>query len=203
MHKGAPVDNLPSGEDVATMTEEQEPPPEAPDLVRLGTQLAALTDAVAALEPLRAQVGELARLRSRDADIIDKLHEDNTRLRSGEVAAAMAPLLSGLVRLHDQMTALADGDPQSVAGMLRTQLLQLLDNAAGVAPFEPAPGERFDARRHSGVGRTDTSDPEADGTVSATLRPGFLRLDGTLVRVADVTVYRYVVAAPEPSEDDT
>jgi molecular chaperone GrpE (heat shock protein) len=130
-------------------------------------------------------------LRARDVDLADRLYAENTRLRTGEFAAAVAPLLTGLLRLHDQMASLANGDPASVAGMLRIQLLQILDTAAGLTPFEPRPGERFDASRHAGAGRTVTTDPTAEGTVARTLKPGFERADGSVVRVAQVEVHRF------------
>lgn len=143
------------------------------------------------LAVVTTQLSELLRLRARDVDLADRLYAENTRLRTGEFAAAVAPLLSGLLRLHDQMTALADGDASSVAGMLRIQLLQILDTAAGLSPFEPAPGERFDSTRHAGVGRALTHDPAADGTVAKNVKPGFERADGAVVRVAHVEVFRF------------
>jgi hypothetical protein len=145
----------------------------------------------AAITALGAQLAELLRLRARDVDLADRLYAENTRLRTGEFAAAVAPLLTGLLRLHDQMASLANGDPASVAGMLRIQLLQILDTAAGLTPFEPRPGERFDASRHAGAGRTVTTDPTAEGTVARTLKPGFERADGSVVRVAQVEVHRF------------
>ena len=145
----------------------------------------------AAITALGAQVAELLRLRARDVDLADRLYAENTRLRTGEFAAAVAPLLTGLLRLHDQMASLANGDPASVAGMLRIQLLQILDTAAGLTPFEPRPGERFDASRHAGAGRTVTTDPSAEGTVARTLKPGFERADGSVLRVAQVEVHRF------------
>jgi molecular chaperone GrpE (heat shock protein) len=143
------------------------------------------------LAAMTTQLSELLRLRVRDVDLADRLYAENTRLRTGEFAAAVAPLLSGLMRLHDQMASLAGGDTASVAGHLRTQLLQILDTAAGLAPFEPLPGERFDAVRHAGAGRAVTTDPAAEGTVAKSLKPGFERADGTIVRVAQVEVYRF------------
>jgi hypothetical protein len=144
-----------------------------------------------ALTGMSAQLDELLRLRARDVDLADRLYAENTRLRTGEFAAAVAPLLSGLLRLHDQMTSLADGDAASVAGMLRIQLMQILDTAAGLTPFEPRPGERFDSARHAGVGRAATTDPAAESTVAKNIKPGFERADGTVVRVAQVEVYRF------------
>jgi molecular chaperone GrpE (heat shock protein) len=144
-----------------------------------------------ALTGMSAQLDELLRLRARDVDLADRLYAENTRLRTGEFAAAVAPLLSGLLRLHDQMTSLADGDAASVAGMLRIQLLQILDTAAGLTPFEPRLGERFDSARHAGIGRAATTDPAAEGTVAKNIKPGFERADGTVLRVAQVEVYRF------------
>jgi molecular chaperone GrpE (heat shock protein) len=169
------------------------------DVVRhpLAEPLDALTEAV---EALGVRVAELSRLRDRDAALVERLHADNTALRTGEIVAAMAPLMAGLLRLHDQMASLAAGDPDSDAGMLRNQLVQLLDTAAGVTAYAPAVGEPFDASRHSGAGRVPTADPGLDGTVHRVVKPGFARLDGSLVRVAEVEVNRFVAAARPPSE---
>ncbi len=149
-----------------------------------------------ALEAVTAQLSELLRLRARDIDLADRLYAENTRLRTGEFAAAVAPLMSALLRLHDQMASLANGDATSVAGMLRIQLLQILDTAAGLSPFEPRPGERFDSTRHAGVGRAGTGDPAAEGTVAKNIKPGFERADGAVVRVAQVEVYRFENQTP-------
>jgi len=148
-------------------------------------------DVVEALTAVSTQLSELLRLRARDVDLADRLYAENTRLRTGEFAAAVAPLLTGLIRLHDQMTSLANGDPSSVAGMLRIQLLQILDTAAGLSPFEPQLGERFDSSRQAGVGRAATADRAAEGTVARNIKPGFERADGSVVRVAQVEVYRF------------
>jgi hypothetical protein len=148
-------------------------------------------DVVAALAGVSTQLGELLRLRARDVDLADRLYAENTRLRTGEFAAAVAPLMTGLIRLHDQMTSLAGGDSSSVAGMLRIQLLQILDTAAGLSPFEPRLGDRFDSSRQAGVGRARTADPAAEGTVARNIKPGFERADGSVVRVAQVEVYRF------------
>ena len=176
-----------------------DPRPDTPDdvpLVRADevNPAAPPTRGESVAEPLArigAQLAELVRLRAADIDLADRLYAENTRLRAGEYAAAVAPLLSGLLRLQDQMTSLASGDVTSDGWMLRTQLLQILDTAAGICPFEPAPGERFDTTRHAGAGRAPTTDPDAEGTVARTLKPGFARADGSIVRVAHVEVYRF------------
>lgn len=161
------------------------------DLGDLRTQVATLVESISEIANLERTVAEVARLRVRDTDTIDKLHADNTRLRQGELTAAMAPLLQGLLRLHDQMVSLASGDPHSIAGMLRTQLLQLLDTATGISTFDPSGGNPFDSSMHTGVGRIPTTDAAKDATVARCVRPGFARNDGSIVRVAQVEVYRH------------
>lgn len=161
----------------------------------LAAHRAAIDDKLA---QLTASVAEANRLRARDQAHVDELHADNTRLRRGELTAAMAPLLNGLVRLADQMASMAAGDKNSIAGMLRVQLLQTLDVAADVTEFSPADGEPFDPKRMTGAGREDTTDPDQDGTVCRTVRSGFARGDGSIVRVAEVIVRR-LAPTPRPA----
>lgn len=168
-------------------------------LAAVTADVALRLDAVAdraTLDAVREHVAELTRLRRRDLDLLDKLHAENTRLRTGELAAATAPLVHGLLRLHDQMASLAAGDAESIAGILRRQLLQVLDTAATITPYVPEAGEPFDAARHLGAARVPTSDPAQDGRVTRTLKPGFARADGTVVRVAETEVHRYAPPSP-------
>lgn len=147
----------------------------------LGTQVSDLTEATA----------EIARLRTRDTDLINRLHEDVTRLRNGEIAIALNPVVTGMIKLHDQMVSLgALTDQASPVAMLHTQLLQLLELTCAVTPFTPAAGDQFDAARHTGVKRIPASDPAADGTIATTIKTGFARTDGSVVRAAEVEVYR-------------
>jgi len=159
------------------------------------TELAGILAALSALggrvDDVASEAAELSRLRSRDTDLIARLHEDVTRLRAGEIAAALNPVLTGMIKLHDQMVSLgALDDPASPVGMLRTQLLQIMELTCAVKPFTPAPGEPFDASRHTGARRVPTTDASADGTIASTIKAGFARADGSVVRVAEVEVHR-------------
>jgi molecular chaperone GrpE (heat shock protein) len=152
------------------------------------TALAALGDRV---DAIAAAAAEFSRLRSRDTDLINRLHDDVTRLRTGEIAAALNPAVSGMIKLHDQMVSLgALNDPASPVGMLHTQLLQIMELTCGVKPFTPVAGERFDASRHTGMRRIATTDSSVDGTIAAPIKAGFARTDGSVVRVAEVEVHR-------------
>jgi molecular chaperone GrpE (heat shock protein) len=99
-----------------------------------------------------------------------------------------------MIKLHDQMVSLgALADPTSPVGMLYTQLLQTMELTCGVRPFTPASGELFDASRHTGTRRIPTTDASADGTIGGAIRAGFVRADGSVVRVAEVEVHRLSV----------
>jgi len=162
-------------------------------LIRLDDRVAGLgAQMSSALELLDAtvhRVAELARLRTRDSDLIDRLHSDNCVLRGGEVAAATAPLVMGMLTVHDQMVRLVGVDPNSDARLLDTQLMQTIE-LAGVRSFTSEVGEPFDTARHSGVGRVPTSEPAKDGMIARVVREGFQRADGSVVRVAEVEVNR-------------
>lgn len=166
-------------------------------LRRLDALSSATADQQAALNVVSRSVSELGALRQRDIDIADRMHAEITRLRGGELQTATLPLLTQLLRLGDQMAELSDpGD--HLEGM-RQRLLQILDTAAGVSAFTPAPGTPFDAKTMAGIERVDTDEAALADVVAACARPGFTRVDGSVLRAAEVAVHRYVPAPdPEP-----
>ena len=166
-------------------------------LRRLDALSSATADQQTALNVVSRSVSELGALRQRDIDIADRMHAEITRLRGGELQAATLPLLTQLLRLGDQMAELsAPGD--HLEGM-RQRLLQILDTAAGVSAFTPAPGTPFDAKTMAGIERVDTDEAALADVVAACARPGFTRVDGSVLRAAEVAVHRYVPAPdPEP-----
>jgi molecular chaperone GrpE (heat shock protein) len=151
----------------------------------------AIGDLADQLGTFARRLDEVARLRRHDVELVDRLHEENTRLRQGELTEAMAPLLRGLIRLHDQMSSLGADDPQSVAGILRKQLLQVLDITADVRPYIAVPGSQFDPTRHLALRGLGTDDPARDRTIARGVRPGFVRGTSTVLRPAEAEVYRH------------
>jgi hypothetical protein len=183
--------NAERGEEPATADPADPDTVPASALAEVQTALMSLGSKV---DGLATTTAELARLRTRDTDLISRLHDDVTTLRSGEVAAALNPVVSGMIKLHDQMVSLgALTDPASPVGMLYTQLLQTMELTCGVRPFSPARGDPFDASRHTGTRRIPTTDASADGTIADTIKAGFIRDDGSVVRVAEVEVHRLSV----------
>jgi len=183
-----PADPAPADEPPGT---EERAPAEPLPVSELAGILPALSALGGRMDDIASATAELSRLRSRDTDLIARLHEDVTRLRSGEIATAMNPVVTGMIKLHDQMVSLgALDEPASPVGMLRTQLLQIMELTCAVTPFVPARGERFDASRHTGTRRIPTTDASEDGTIASTIKAGFARADGSVVRVAEVEVHR-------------
>ena len=152
---------------------------------------AGVGDLAEQLASVAGRLDELARLRRHDVELVDRLHEENGKLRQGELTEAMGPLLRGLIRLHDQMSSLGADDPQSVAGILRKQLLQVLDISADVRPYIAVPGSPFDPTRHLALRGIGTDDPARDRTIARGVRPGFVRGTSTVLRPAEAEVYRH------------
>ncbi|MQY09539.1 nucleotide exchange factor GrpE [Actinomadura macrotermitis] len=132
--------------------------------------------------------------------IIDRLHEENQRLRRGELAAMLEPACTTLLRLYDRVrqagahwTGEGEDEPggagvlgpllDSVAGDVLDALARL-----GVERFAVEPGAPYDAARHRPV-RTEPVDGPRDGTVVRVLAEGFEQ-SGRIVRKAEVCVGR-------------
>ncbi|WP_019634290.1 nucleotide exchange factor GrpE [Actinomadura atramentaria] len=158
---------------------------------------------LAALAALSARLDrEHERAAHREA-VIDRLHEENQRLRRGELESALEPLRAALYRCHDLARREARRwdapDPPDAAGAAAV-LAALADDIAdalarsGVERFTAEPGQPYDAARHRPVAVARVADPALDGTVAEVRSDGFER-DGRVVRKAEVGVAR-VAAAP-------
>jgi molecular chaperone GrpE (heat shock protein) len=145
-------------------------------------------EATARLERRLDQVLQLAQRRD---ELIERLHNENQQLRKGELQVAMLPLLRDLMRLHDDLEQIVALPSESRDAILIRDTLSDVLARNGVTKFIPTEGEVFDSTRHTAVGTQPTEDERADRTVQTVLRAGFLRDDGSTVRVADVVVRRF------------
>ena len=147
----------------------------------LATDLAAQVAALAAeLRDMRLEMrgaGERAAARER---IIDRLHEDNQRLRAGDRQLVLRPVLTDLQRLRNDLLRQADAVPgemdgDAVGALLRSYAhsVELTLERGGVEVLHPAPGDRFDAARHRPQAVLPAPEPEADGTVADVLADGY------------------------------
>ncbi|KAB2345075.1 nucleotide exchange factor GrpE [Actinomadura rudentiformis] len=150
---------------------------------------------------------ELAREHERAAHreaVIDRLHEENQRLRRGELQATLEPLRSALYRLHDlarggseRWAAPEPPKPADAASLLAAVADEVADALArtGVERFTVEPGEAYDATRHRPVAVEPVTDPALAGTVVAVRTDGFEQ-DGRVVRKAEVSVGKAVPEGP-------
>jgi molecular chaperone GrpE (heat shock protein) len=167
----------------------------------LGARLDELTEAVQAVQRELQGAGERAASRER---IIDRLHEDNQRLRAGDRQLVLRPVLADLQRLRNDLLRQAAAVPatitaDAVAALLRSyaQEAELSLERGGVAVLSPAPGDRFDPSRHRPQAVLPAPGPEADATVAETVADGYLEtVTGRVLAPATVSVFRWT-----PQED--
>ncbi len=185
----------PSVEGAGAGNEESSPPDSHPvsELdggapVRDGDQDIALV-----LANLDSRFEESQRLLGRQVDLVDRLHAENQRLRSGELRAATLPLIRDLLRLHDDIGRLANAGETDASQDLKVVQISLLDSLAraGVLDYTPAVGESFDPKLHSATGVVATEDEASDRTIAEVIRIGFRWEDGQVLRAADATVFKY------------
>jgi molecular chaperone GrpE (heat shock protein) len=164
----------------------------------------------ASLEEIHSVLADLLRTADREHDraahrerVIDRLHEENQRLRHGELQAAFEPVRTSLYRLYDLVRRESEremADPAHVPKLLAAIAGELAEIIArtGVEPMPVGEGDPFDPARHRPAGTHDVDDAELDGTVVTVQRVGFVRGD-KVVRRAEVIVARM---AADPAGGD-
>lgn len=180
-----------------TSDEQAIPTDAAPAAATAHVDSAQLQEFTETLNDVRRRVGELARLGERNADHVAALHTENQRLRNGDLRAALNPMVRDIIRVYDDVIRLAslDEEQPSHLGIVASLLIDTLSRWDVVA-YTPEMGDDFDTTLHSGVVRIATSEPISN-TIAGVRRCGF-RMDGKVLRTADVEVYRQ-----EPSTDST
>jgi molecular chaperone GrpE len=154
--------------------------------------------------------GQLAREHDRAQArerVIDRLHSEVERLRTGEVRSLLRPAVTDLRRLRDDLTAQARSVPDTmkqaeVAALLESyadSVLLILERC-GIVPVRPDRQTRLDTRQQQVAAIVATSQPELDGTIAEAVSDGYAEADtGKLVAPARVTVYR--LDEGDPSAD--
>ncbi|MGY0236042.1 nucleotide exchange factor GrpE [Longispora urticae] len=171
-----------------------------------------VAEPVAAPDPLdlrlgriEAALGDVAAARERT---IDRLHEENQRLRVGERQLLLRPLVTDLHRLRDDLLRQAGALPgeitrEQTAALLASYVVsveQTLERC-GVRVLTVAPGDPYDPYRHRAVGTVPAAGPEGDGLVAEVLGDGYHdAVSDRVVAPAAVRVARWTPPAePEPT----
>jgi molecular chaperone GrpE len=179
------VGSSPDGPEVADPTGSLEPTPAKP------ATAAEHAEVLGALSRIYKQVGESQRLLDRQQVLADRLHAENQTLRAGELRSAQLPLVRDVLRLYDDVGRMSDGqEREGDLPIVREALAEMLVRN-GVVSFEPDQGDDFDSHNHSVVGVEATLDEGLDRTVAKVVKQGFSWESGEVIRVAEVTAYRF------------
>ena len=137
---------------------------------------------------LAGSVGELveqvrahhARAHARER-VIDRLHAEVERLRTGEQGLLLRPVVTDLQRLrtdllHQAATLSPRVDQKQAAALLESFALsvELALERCGSVPIRPSVGAEFSAREHRAVKLVEAASPEEDGTIAAVMADGYL-----------------------------
>ena len=107
-----------------------------------------------------------------------------------------------LLRLHDDVGRLAEAsaqEPKRDLDVVRVSLLDVLARA-GIMSFEPEADTQFDPKLHNATGVVATRDAARERRIAEVARTGFQWEDGSIARVADVTVFKYEAPSDEPPQ---
>ncbi|GLZ42333.1 nucleotide exchange factor GrpE [Actinokineospora sp. NBRC 105648] len=178
---------------------------EAPDHSTEHSAVAELARSVADLaEQAR---GYQARAAARER-VIDNLHAEVERLRVGEQALLLRPLVIDLQKLRDDLLRQARGlptdiGPEQVGALLESFALsveQALERCGSV-PVRPAVGDPFAPRAHRAVRALPAPSAAQDATVAEVVSDGYLDVAAERVTTAArVHVWRWEPPADQDEQ---
>jgi molecular chaperone GrpE len=167
--------------------------------------LARIEDSVAELRDQQRAGHERAAAREL---VIDRLHEENQRLRAGETQLLLRPILIDLQRLRNELLRESAALPEVVPAARVADLLRSLSvsveltlERGGVTVIRPAVGDAFDPARHRAASATGAAGPEEDGTIAEVLGDGYLdTVTDRVVAPATVLVRRWAAVTGDKAK---
>jgi len=153
-----------------------------------------LADVLAGLDRIESGLGEYDRLLTRQTEVTSRLHSENQDLKKGELRQAQSSLVIGVIRVIDDIARMAETAEEATRSDLSLIGESLADALAGhgVERVHVDVGGAFEGKIHKIAQVQPTADEGLNRTVAAVTRPGFAWADGTVIRVADVVVYKFV-----------
>lgn len=154
------------------------PPPAA------GDALAVLGELAGRFDKVEGQLSEFHRRSAHRESLIDRLHEENQRLRSGIGRVVLEPVVADLIRLYDQLSREArrlGGQDQRLLSSFAEDVAQILDRC-GYEVFSAEPGDPFLRERHRPLAVVPCDDESGHNTVAEVVAAGFVERDTGRVR---------------------
>ncbi|GFJ86569.1 hypothetical protein Prum_002110 [Phytohabitans rumicis] len=140
--------------------------------------------------------------------VIERLHEENERLRSGERMLLLRPVLTDLLRLRNDLLRQAGTLPEEMSIAQTAELLEsfaysveMALSRCGVEVVRPEVGTAFDPAGQRATRVVAAPSPQLDGTVAGVLGDGYLdTVTNRALAAATVLVQRWteptIVEAP-------
>ena len=134
---------------------------------------------------------------------IDKLYQENQRYRDDVIEKFKQQVVLAVIeQIDDAEKQISHFDKQEETEKNYAKLLNcfrdvtvsfqdMLLERFDVSAFQCEPGTPFDPKRQRALRTSDTSEASQNKTVAATLRPGYEKNDGTVVRPEMVEVLRF------------
>jgi len=152
------------------------------------------------LDRVEAQLAEFHRRAAHREAVIDRLHEENQRLRGGFGRIVLEPVVTDLIRLYDQLDRevrrlQAGGQDPRLLWSFAEDVVQILDRC-GIEIFSAEPGDRFARDRHRPLAAVACEEESRHNTVAEVISAGFLERDtGRVRRPVQVRVHQYLSPA--------
>jgi molecular chaperone GrpE len=144
------------------------------------------------LDAVQEQLSEFHRRAAHRESIIDRLHEENQRLKQGQHRVILEPVVADLIRLHDQLSREARRAGDGLVGSFAEEVAEILDRC-GIEVFDAIPGEPHQTDRHRPLAVVPSSNPEQHNTVAEAVAAGFYDREADRVRrPAQARFYQYL-----------
>lgn len=159
------------------------------------------------LDKVERHLAEFHRRAEHRETVIDRLHEENQRLRDGFARLILEPVAADLIRLYDQLEREArrlhaDERDGQLLRSFAEDVAQILDRC-GIEVFSAEPGDAFERGRHRAVGVLACADEARHNTVAEIVAAGFYERDtGRVRRPVHARFHQYSPTAGMPDRSD-
>lgn len=163
---------------------------------------ARLNEAVQLLQEQLRRADERAAAHER---LIERLHDENDKLRAGERQLLLRPVQTDLQRLRNDLLRQATSLPVDFSAEKAAALLEsfafsveMTLERCGIRVLHPAQGDTFDSASHRATSTVPADSPDLDATIAELVTDGYVdTVAGRVVAPAAVRVRRWS-GAPEP-----